>query len=123
MKLYQLSFKDALVHLGIRPGRPAPVDPMIQRRKKIQRDFERAVWEKYETLCDRAIHLHGLRLQVRKNPAAMTDDGAVIFAASMGELALVDYELDLMLYGSTEDQISVMGVRGHDSKTTISRAA
>ncbi len=122
-KLHGFSFKDACGYLGIIPGRPVPVDPMIQRRKKIQRDFERAVWEKYETLCDRAIHLHGLRLQVRKNPAAMTDDGAVIFAASMGELALVDYELDLMLYGSTEDQISVMGVRGHDSKTTISRAA
>lgn len=122
-RLHGFSFKDACGYFGIAPGRPAPVDPMIQRRKKLQRDFEKAVWGKYETLCDRAIHLHKLRLQVKKNPAAMTDDGAVTFAESMGELAGIEHELDLMLYGSTEDQILVMGVRVHDSKTTISRAA
>ena len=109
MKLNHLSFKEALVYLGIRPGRPVPVDPMIQRKRTLQRDFEQAVKGKYESLCDRSIYLHKIKQQVKNNPSALTDDGVVAFAESMAELAAVEHELDLMLYGSAEEQISIIG--------------
>ena len=123
-KLHGFSFKDACVHLGIEPGRPVPVDPSIQRRRLLQRAYEKTVKTIYDGLCDRAIHLHKLRLQVKKNPGGLTPVGAVLFAQQMGELAQTEHDLDLMLYGSTEDQIAVIrGAQGNDSANTISRAA
>ncbi|PKN88851.1 MAG: hypothetical protein CVU51_02965 [Deltaproteobacteria bacterium HGW-Deltaproteobacteria-1] len=123
MKLNHLSFKEALVYLGIRPGRPVPVDPVIQRRREIQRNYEKAITSIYYELCDLAQYLHRLRLQVKNNPGALTDAGAVLFAEQMGELSEVDYKLDVLLTGTFEDQILILKGMRRNEATTISRAA
>ncbi|HOX15840.1 MAG TPA: CHC2 zinc finger domain-containing protein [Smithellaceae bacterium] len=122
-KLHGLSFKDAISYLGIRPGRPVPVDPAIQRRREIQRNYEKAIKEVYDGLCDRARHLHQVCLQVKKNPGGLTPIGAVLFAGQMGELAEVDHKLDILLTGTFEDQKNILAENIHDSATTIGRAA
>ncbi len=123
MKLRGLSFKDACVHLGIRPGRPAPIDPAIHRRKEIQKQFQENLQRVYFDHCDRAVYLHRLRLQVKDNPSALTDAGAVSFALAMGELAQVENNLDTMLYGSTEDQIEILKGATNERATINRRAA
>ncbi|HAR33451.1 MAG TPA: hypothetical protein DCR95_05000 [Desulfobacter sp.] len=122
-KLHGLSFKDACGYLGIMPGRPAPVDPMIQRRRAIQRAYEKAIKEIYDGFCDRGIYLHRLRLRVKKNPGALTEAGAIRFAEQMGELSAVDYRLDALLTGTFEDQKSILTENRHDSANAFGRAA
>jgi len=104
-KLHGYDFKDACKYLGITPGKPAPVDPTLQRRRTLQRGFETAISEIYYQLCDRSQHLHRLRLKVKRDPSALTEAGAVLFARSLGELAEVDYKLDILLTGTAEDQL------------------
>jgi DNA primase len=124
MKLKGLSFKDALSYLGMAPGKPAPIDPDIQRRRKLQQSFEKAIAYIYDKLCARSRHLHQIRLQVKKNPGALTDLGAALFAEQMGELTEIDHKLDVLLTGTVEDQISMlMETMKNDCKKTISRAA
>lgn len=123
MWLHGFSFKDACVYLGITPGRPVPVDPAIQRRREIQRNYEKAITSIYNELCDRAQYLHRLRLQVKNHPGALTDAGAVLFAEQMGELSEVDYKLDVLLTGTFEDQILILKGMRRNEATTISRAA
>ena len=107
-KLHGYDFNDACKYLGITPGKPAPVDPTIQRRRTLQRGFETAISEIYYQLCDRSQHLHRLRLKVKRDPSALTEAGAVLFARSLGELAEVDYKLDILLTGTAEDQLSFL---------------
>ena len=107
-KLHGYDFKDACKYLGITPGKPAPVDPTLQRRRTLQRGFETAISEIYYQLCDRSQHLHRLRLKVKRDPSALTEAGAVLFARSLGELAEVDYKLDILLTGTAEDQLSFL---------------
>jgi hypothetical protein len=124
MKQRGLSFKDACVHLGIRPGRPVPVDPAIHRRKTIQKQFQENLQRVYFDHCDRAVQLHKLRIQVKKNPGAMTDAGMVSYSLAMGELDQIEYKIDAMLYGSVEDQISeIGGTQANVSETVERRAA
>ena len=58
MKLKGISFKDALVYLGIKSGQPVKVDPAIAREKKIQKDYETAINNLYENLCQQSRELH-----------------------------------------------------------------
>jgi DNA primase len=112
MELHGLSFKDACKYLSIIPGKPAPIDPAIQRRKKIQQEYERAVNNLYESLCQQARHLHSLRIKVEKNPGALTEAGAILFAQRMAELAQVDFKLDTLLKGDFEDKIFLLRGNG-----------
>lgn len=109
MKLKGITFKEALAYLGMAPGKVAPIDPDIQRRQKLQRRFDNAIDDIYSILSERERHLHRIRLQVKKNPGALTELGAVIFAGQMGELAEVEHKLDLLMTGTSEDQISILG--------------
>jgi DNA primase len=111
MKLHNFNFKDACRYLGIIPGKPAPIDPAIQRQKKIQKDYEMAISNLYESFCKWARNLHALRIQVERNPGALTEQGAALFAERMGELAAIDFKIDLLLKGDFEDKIFLL--RGH----------
>jgi DNA primase len=121
-RFYNLTFKDALIHLGMTPGRPAPIDPAIQKRRKLQEAFNQKIEIIYTRLCDRARQLHGIRLQVKKNPGALTEAGAVMYAEQMAELAAVDHKLDTLLSGSVTDQIEIInGESGHGISTEVKR--
>jgi len=123
-KLHGYDFKDACKYLGITPGKPAPVYPTLQRRRTIQERFETAISEIYYQLCDYSQHLHRLRLKVKRDPSALTEAGAVLFARSMGELAEVEHKIDTLVTGTFEEQISILGeTRKNDCTKTISRAA
>ena len=112
MLLHKLSFKDALVYLGIKKGKPIQIDPAIARQKKIQKDYETAITNLYESLCEQARSLHKLRIQVEQNPGALTEQGAILFAQHMGELAEIDFKLDTLLKGSFEDKIFLLRGNG-----------
>jgi hypothetical protein len=108
MKLHKLSFKDALVYLGMKNGKPIQIDPAIARKKKIQKDYETAIHSLWEKLCQRSRTLHKLKLKVKINPGALTEQGAALFAEHMGELAEIDFRLDTLLQGSFEDKIFLL---------------
>ncbi len=121
-KLHGLSFRDACVHLGITPGRPAPVDFHRLRMIETQKRFAAAVWTAYESLCDQSISLHKIRLQVKRHPGALTEAGMTRFAEQMGALAEVEHDLDAILYGTSEDQIKIIG-RNRNVGETLRRIA
>jgi DNA primase len=108
MKLHGLSFKDALVYLGIKSGQPVRVDPAIARQKKIQKDYETVINNLYEKFCQQSRELHKVRIQVKDNPGALTEQGAAYFAGLMGELAEIDFKLDTLIEGSFEDKIFLL---------------
>jgi hypothetical protein len=123
MKLKGYSFKDACRYFNIIPGKPAPVDPAIERKKQIQRDYETAIHNLYEGLCQQARYLHKLRINVKENPGALTEAGAVVFAQQMRGLAEIDYKIDTILEGEFEDQMSLLKENRKNENATNSRAA
>lgn len=104
MKLKGLSFKNALVYLKIKPGRTASVDPMKAKRKLLQQDYADILMEIYNHLCDQSRNFHKIRLQVKKRPSVLTDKGIENYAAQMGELAKIDNDIDVLLYGFFEEK-------------------
>ena len=50
--LHNLSFKDALKSLGIRPGKPPLVDLKEKRKRELVKDFERWRRDRYNDACD-----------------------------------------------------------------------
>ena len=108
MKLKGISFKDALVYLGMKSGQPVKVDPAIAREKQIQKDYEAAINNLYENLCQQSRELHKVRIQVKDNPGALTEQGAAYFAEQMGKLAEIDFKLDTLLKGNFEDNIFLL---------------
>jgi DNA primase len=108
MKLKGVSFKDALVYLGIKSGQPVKVDPAIAREKKIQKDYETAINNLYEKLCEQSRELHKVRILAKENPGALTEQGAAYFAELMGKLAEIDFKIDTLLRGNFEDNIFLL---------------
>ena len=51
-KLHNLDFKDALRYLGMKPGKPAPIDPKMRRKRELLADFEQWRRDKYNDACD-----------------------------------------------------------------------
>jgi len=123
MKLHGLSFKDALVYLGIKSGQPVKIDPAIARQKKIQRDFETAINNFYEKLCQQSRKLHKVRIQVKDNPGELTEQGAAYFAGLMGDLAEIDFKLDTLLTGSFEDKVFLLRGEKYAYRGEIKSAA
>ena len=61
-KLHNLTFKDALKHLGMTPGKPPRVDQKQQRKRELLADFEAWRRETYQGVCDEYNAIwHGLR--------------------------------------------------------------
>jgi len=61
-KLHNLSFKDALKYLGMKPGKPPKVDPVMKRKRELLRDFEQWRRETYRDTCDEYNAIwHGFR--------------------------------------------------------------
>jgi len=79
MKLKGITFKDALVYLGMKSGRPIKADPAIQREKQIQKNYEAAVNNLYENLCQQSRKLHNVRVSVKRNPGALNRTGGSVF--------------------------------------------
>jgi len=122
-KHHNVNFKDALVYLGIKPGKKPLPNPAIERKKKIQREYNEKITAIYDSLCQQARELHKFRLQVAKNPA-LTDAGAILFAQRMGLLAEIDYKIDTLLNGDFREQISLLKETvKNDSANTQCRAA
>jgi DNA primase len=107
MKLNGYSFKNALAHLGIAPGRRIQIDPSVTRRKEIQRSFEREISTLYFRLCNQSCELHRLRLLVEQN-SILSEPRAIFYAQAMGALAEVEYKLDILCDGTIEEQISIL---------------
>jgi len=108
MKLKDITFKNALVYLGIKSGQPVKVDPAIAWEKKIQKDYETAINNLYENLCQQSRELHKIRIQVKENPGALTEQGAAHFAELMGKLAEIGFKIDTLLKGNFEDNIFLL---------------
>ncbi|PKN39054.1 MAG: hypothetical protein CVU62_02330 [Deltaproteobacteria bacterium HGW-Deltaproteobacteria-2] len=108
MKLKGITFKDALIYLGIKSGQPVRVDPTIAREKKIQKDYEEAINNLYEKLCQQSRELHKVKIQVKENPGALTEQGAAYFAGLMGALAEIEFKIDLLFKGNFEDKIILL---------------
>ena len=108
MKLKDITFKDALVYLGIKSGEPVKVNPAIQREKQIQKDYEKAIHDLYENLCQQSRELHEARIKVKQNPGALTEQGAAYFAERMGELAEIDFKINTLLRGNFENHIFLL---------------
>jgi DNA primase len=124
MKLKGITFKEALVYLGMAPGKVAHIDPDFQRRRKLQHRFDKAIDDIYSRLSEHERHLHRIRLQVKNNPGALTELGAAIFAGQMGELAEVEYKLDTLMTGTFEDQFSILEeMNQNDCTETFTRTA
>ena len=51
IKRHNLSFKDALKHLGITPGKPPQVDPKEKRKRELLKGFERWCKDAYNERC------------------------------------------------------------------------
>jgi DNA primase len=108
MKLKGITFKDALVYLGMKRGQPVKIDPAIAREKQIQKDYEKAIHDLYENLCQQSRELHKVRIKVKENPGALTEQGAAYFAERMEKLAEIDFKLDTLLKGNFEDNIFLL---------------
>ena len=108
MKLKGITFKDALVYLGMKSGRPIKADPAIQREKQIQKDYEKTIHDLYESLCQQSRKLHKVRIKVKESPGALTEQGAAYFAGLMGELAEIEFKIDILLRGGFEDHIFLL---------------
>jgi len=108
MRLKDISFKDALVYLGKQNGQPVKVNPAIVRGKKIQKYYEAAINNLYNKLCRQARELQRVKIQVEKNPGALTEQDAVCFAESMGRLAEIDFKIDTILQGNFEDKLFLL---------------
>lgn len=108
MKLKGISFREALVHLGIENGRPVRINPAIAREKKIQKDYETAIHNLWEKLCQESRALHRVKIQVKENPGALTETGAAYFAGLMVTMATVDFKIDILLTGDFEEKIFLL---------------
>jgi DNA primase len=123
MNLKGFCFNDALKYLGMNNGKPAPPDPEVERRRKIQRQYSEAITSLYDSLCQRSRELQKLRLLVKNTPA-LTDAGAILFAQRMGILAEIDWKLDILLEGTVEDHIELLKEsKGNGSENIKCRAA
>ncbi len=108
MKLKGVTFKEALVYLGIKSGEPVKVNPAITRQKKIQKDYETTINNLYENLCRNSRELYKVKLYVQANPGSLTEQGAAYFAEQMGKLAEIDFKIDTLLKGSFEDKVFLL---------------
>ncbi|HQP40666.1 MAG TPA: CHC2 zinc finger domain-containing protein [Smithella sp.] len=108
MKLKGISFPEALIYLGISRGAPVKVNPAIQIEKQIQKDYEKTIHDLYESLCQQSRKLHKVRIKVKESPGALTEQGAAYFAGLMGELAEIEFKIDILLKGYFEDKINLL---------------
>ena len=107
-KYHNVNFGDALSILGICKNRPVPIDPAREKRKLLQLNYESALTNLYNHLCEQSTILHRIRKQVRQNPGALTDAGIVNYAMRMSELEKIDNDLDVLLYGIFEAKVTLL---------------
>ena len=101
MKLKGLSFKDACVYLGIKPGKKPLPNPAQERRKSLFKAY--AAWkkERYLDLCDQAIEIHALRIKANSK-APLPKHLAWFMAEQLAKLPKI--ENDLNVYLSKDDE-------------------
>lgn len=105
-KRHNVSFKDALSILGIRNGRPVPVDPEKEKRRQLIKAFE--TWRRsyYFELCDRSIEIHALRVAAARK--RLSEDVGFYMAERLSELPLIDWQLDILTGKDDEAKIELL---------------
>ena len=95
-KFHNLSFKDALKYLGMKPGKPPKVDPVMKRKRELLKGFERWRREQYRDLCDEYNLLwHTLRGQT-------TMEGICQFSEEISEMGLMEGQIELLFQEGRE---------------------
>lgn len=105
-KRYNVSFEDALSILGIRKGKPAPVDPAKEKRRKLLKAFE--VWrrEYYFKLCNQLIDIHALRIKAQKRKLLPESLGFWL-AEKLAEIPLIEWQLDILSGNDEQAKINL----------------
>ena len=105
------SFKEALIILGIAPGRPQPVNPAIARAKALKKAFEQWRRETYLDLCDERIEIEHLRLCAeRKKP--LDENLAWFMAEQLAKLPQIECQLDILSGSDDEAKFDLLEAVG-----------
>jgi hypothetical protein len=95
-RLHGLTFKDALKHLGLEPGKPPKVDGKEKRKRELIRQFRQWEREKYRELTDE------YRLITQIICRCKTMEEVSNFAGLMHEIPILEYKMDVLTSGTDE---------------------
>jgi len=112
MELHGISFKDACVHLGVRPGMLHKPNPQIARKQELLKAFNLWCRSYYFELADKSIYRHQLHFAVKKNPN-LKESLAWEYARYMSELHLIEWRLDILQSGSDADRLKLFKEVNH----------
>jgi DNA primase len=94
-KKHGVGFKDALAILGIRKGKPNPIDPAKEKRRQLLKAFECWRRQYYCQLCNQLIDIHNLRIKAeRRKP--LPEALAFWLAEKLGQIPLIKWQLDIL---------------------------
>jgi len=105
-KRHNVGFKDALSILGIRNGRPAPVDPAKEKRRHLLKAFETWRREYYFQLCDKKIEIEALRVAAAGK--RLSEDLGFYMAEQLSELPLIDWQLNILSGNDDEAKLDLL---------------
>lgn len=94
-KKHGVGFKDALAILGIRKGKPAPIDPAEEKRRRLSKAFENWRRSYYFELCDQLIDVHALRIKAEKRKP-LPEILAFWLAEKLAQIPLIEWQLDIL---------------------------
>lgn len=100
-KLHGLSFKDALKHLGMKPGTVPVVDRGEVLKRQIVKAFRKWEWKYRGELADTFRELH------EKTRGLKTIEQAKAVADLFDQLPLVEYRMKILTEGSEEEKINL----------------
>ena len=100
-RLHNLSFKDALKHLGIRPGKAPQVDPRAKRKRELVKNFER--WRK--DTCNDACDLYNDVWHVLRSCRDMEDIEK--HAPVIHELSRIQGDIEILCEGTDEQRFEL----------------
>ena len=95
MKLHGLPFKDALVYLGIKPGKKPLPDPAKEKRKQQLKEFEHWRVEYYCGLCDELININYLKICAQRKKT-LPEYLAFWLAEQLSKIPLIEHTLDIL---------------------------
>lgn len=114
-RLHNLSFKDALKHLGIQPGKPPQVDPRARRKRALLKDFERWRRDRYNDLCDFYNDIWHV-LRECKDMEEISQHAPIIH-----ELSQIESEIETLSRGSNAELYELYRTRVRPGRAAFSR--
>jgi hypothetical protein len=101
MKLHNLSFRDALRHMGISGDKSAPpaVDHKMIQKRELLKAFKQWTESRYRELCEvyRAYHVE---LGQVKSESDLESAAPIL-----DDLSLIEHELDILQNGTNEEKL------------------